>query len=227
MSEERVQDYLQRYSAMVLWHFTGYGKTEGEAFEILKSIIQQMTLKVSEEENYFKMPNLDLKVGYKHCCLCDIPFKDLRIHTIRYSEFGIAFKKKNAVKKGFFNPVWYVDHDSPLFHYAGDLLRKLNAVEKENPDFHKFLRLIGAHVKSSNLATNVISESDEPKENNFYLEREWRSLYEWKFERDDVVAIMVKDESHISQLKCFLREKEMESIFENVLFLTHDLIRIL
>ena len=40
-------------------------------------------------------------------CFCDIPLRDLAIHTTKYSRFGIAFPKPFLVKQGA-NPVMYV-----------------------------------------------------------------------------------------------------------------------
>jgi len=41
-------DFLQRFSTKVLWHFTGYAKTDEQASEKLQLIIKSKTLELSK-----------------------------------------------------------------------------------------------------------------------------------------------------------------------------------
>jgi len=115
-------DFLQRFSTKVLWHFTGYNKPENKAFAILLSILTTQTLKVSEEPSIIKMPSQKDRWGYGCSCMCDIPFRDLKIHIVRYGNFGIAFHKRHGIILGHFNPVLYVHKDHPLFKHAESLI---------------------------------------------------------------------------------------------------------
>jgi len=41
-----LEDFLQRFATKVLWHFTGYKKSEEKAFLILKQMLKEKILKV-------------------------------------------------------------------------------------------------------------------------------------------------------------------------------------
>ncbi len=199
-------DYLQRFSTKVLWHFTGYNKTEEEAYERLVSITKNKQLKVSEKPAIIKMSSGEERWGYEHSCMCDIPFKDLKIHIARYGCFGVAFKKESAVLKGFFNPVLYMHKDHHLFKHAETLLKQLDKLssphERLEETLQEFLILLGTYVIKGDLLSDIHLDPsmDEEQKNNFYYEREWRSAYKWDFNETDVVAVMLTQEK-ISDFK--------------------------
>jgi len=190
-------DYFQRFSTRVLWHFTGYKKPNEKAFEIMNAILETKTLRISEKSEEVLMHNGERRWGYPIACMCDIPFRDLRIHMLRYGQFGIAFHKRTAITHGQFNPVFYVHRNNVLFQKSADLL---NAIESEvKPDtslsknLQDYLLMIGGYVKRGDL-TRIIeldSEVDSSQENNFYYEREWRTLFPWQFEDSTIAAILI------------------------------------
>lgn len=187
-------------------------------------------LKILGESVEIKMPSGKTRYGYPTSCMCDIPFKDLRIHTMRYGKFGIAFKKNSAIENGHFNPVLYVHYNLPLFEDAEKILDELDNSNEINDELKEkmtnYFNLIGAYVKRGDLTKNVESknlELDEQQLNNFYYEREWRSVCPWNFKKSDVVAVMVKDEKHRESFRNYIATKKLD-IFENITILSHDLI---
>lgn len=241
------EDYLQRFSTKVLWHFTGYSKSDDEAFKILVSIVQQRQLNTSKNNIPVRLSSNKAGRGDKISCMCDIPFKDLRIHTSRYGKFGIAFKKENAIKNGLFNPVWYFHYNHPLFEYSTNLIESIDNIIKEwneskslprnlEQELKKLSESLSQHfflnftyLKVSDLTRNVELSNvklDESQRNNFYYEREWRSYKPWDFEWNDVIAIMVKDTSYIEKLNKVLGDSGNTNlkISPNIPILTYDLI---
>jgi Putative abortive phage resistance protein AbiGi, antitoxin len=145
--------FLQRFSSKVLWHFTGYKKTEVEAYQILDAILTTKTLELGRENEAVVMNSGERRGGHRVACVCDIPFRDLRIHTLRYGTIGIAFHKKAALEKGHFNPVFYVHRRNPLFDQAHDLVKKLTQwISTLNP-VRLLMNISGYLEVTSNLAT--------------------------------------------------------------------------
>jgi Putative abortive phage resistance protein AbiGi, antitoxin len=72
--------------------------------------------------NEFVMPEM--------VCFCDIPLKELTIHTAKYSRFGLAFSKAFLVTKGA-NPVHYIAQD------AATPLQLSGRGGEVHPDFFK------------------------------------------------------------------------------------------
>jgi hypothetical protein len=212
-------DFLQRFASKVLWHFTGYGKTQLAAFDILKKIILEQTLRITEPPEDIIMPSGEKRWTYGYSCMCDIPFKDLRIHMLRYGHYGIAFNKNKAIKAGRFNPVLYIHKDQHLFKLADNLLQDLDRLTKPHKELEqtllKFLGILGVYIKRGDLTApiNVTDqEVDKQQNNNFYYEREWRSAFEWKFVYADIEAIMVPKKYFVSS-KFFL---EKDCCFEDI-----------
>jgi len=228
MSEKiDLADYLQRFSTKTLWHFTGYQKSKEEAYKRLVSIVKNKSLKVSEKYTPIKMPSGENRLGYGCSCMCDIPFKDLRIHTERYGYFGIAFTKESAILKGFFNPVLYMHKDHPLLRHVEPLLNELGKLasphERLGEALQEFLFILGTCVKRGDLLSPVHLDAnkDEDQENNFYYEREWRSAYEWNFSETDVVAVMLP-QKYISEFK-----KALGNEFSNVSIISAEMVETL
>lgn len=199
-------NYLQRFSTKVLWHFTGYQKSGPESYDRLVSITKSKSLKISEKPILIKMPSGENRLGHECSCMCDIPFKDLKIHTERYGCFGIAFTKESAILKGFFNPMFYMHKDHHLLKYVESLLDELEKLtsphERLGEALQEFLCILGTYVKRGDLLSPIHLDAniDEEQENNFYYEREWRSAYEWNFRETDVVAVMLP-QKYISEYK--------------------------
>ncbi|HAB52258.1 MAG TPA: hypothetical protein DCE80_08835 [Ignavibacteriales bacterium] len=226
-------DFLQRFTTKVLWHFTGYNKTALEAFGILKSIVSAQTLKISSDYQKIKMPSGAERLGYPASCVCDIPFKDLRIHTARYGNYGIAFKKDNAITRGHFNPVLYIQHDHHLFKHAEQLLDRFdnantNTIEN-NKELREYLMIMGTYVKRSDLTRKISiadTDLDRQQKNNFYYEREWRSAYEWKFHVDDVAAILLP-ENHLGEMKEFIKNNSETQNYAKIPLISYEMVEYL
>ena len=217
-------DILQRFSPQVLWHFTGYNKPPDKAFEILQNIVKDKTLKISQRSTHIIMPSENKRWGYKSSCMCDIPFKDLWIHTRRYGEFGIAFHKASAILIGAFNPVLYVHKNHIWFKHVEKLSAELMALSLPHDEIKnkldEFLTLLGTYVKSGDLLNKIHLDPsfDEEQTNNFYYEREWRSAYDYNFEPDHVVAFILP-QKYIIKFKIALGD-----IFDEVPLISSDMI---
>ena len=220
-------DYLQRFSTKVLWHLSGYQRSEPDAYKRLVSIIKSKSLKISEKTTLIRMPSGENRLGHKCSCMCDIPFKDLKIHTERYGCFGVAFKKENAILKGFFNPVFYMHKDHPLLKHVEPLLCELEKLasphERLSEALQEFLCILGTYVKRGDLLSPVHLDPsmDEEQKNNFYYEREWRSAYEWNFSETDLVAVMLP-QKYISEFKKVLGDE-----FSNVSIISAEMVGML
>lgn len=211
-------DFLQRFSTNVLWHFTGYNKGEEESLAIIKKIIEEKKLRIGKSPVEVLMKSGERRWGHCCSCMCDIPFKDLRIHTARYGKYGIAFDKIKAITDGQFNPVLYIHKDHIFFKYTEEELLPhidfLTGLNKPGQKLLDYLVLLGTYMKRSNL-TAPISIGDQivdyKQNNNFYYEREWRAAYDWDFEKDDIETIMVQ-RKNIKDIRDFLEKHEMSDV---------------
>lgn len=211
-------DYLQRFSTNVLWHFTGYNKGEEESLAIIKKIIEEKKLRIGKSPVEILMKSGERRWG--HCCSCmgDIPFKDLRIHTSRYGKYGVAFDKIKAIKDGKFNPVLYMHKDHIFFEYTENELLphidQLTSIKVAGKKLYEYLVLFGTYIKRSDLTAPISIGNrivDDLQNNNFYYEREWRSAYDWDFEKNDIEAIMVQ-RKNVKEIKDFLEKNEMSDV---------------
>lgn len=214
------EDFLQRFSTKVLWHFTGYNKSEEEAFSKLKKILEEKILKVGEYCPIVIMPtSREKRWGHNCSCMCDIPFKDLKIHTIRYGKYGIAFDRNKAITNGHFNPVLYLHRDHVFFKYADEeLLGYIDELTRTTGEYgeklKKYLVMLGTYLKRSDLTAPVSSGNpilDDEQNNNFYYEREWRSAYPFTFRNEDIEAIMVQ-RKNLDEIKNFLEKCGMSNV---------------
>ena len=217
--EQRIDpaDFLQRFSTKALWHFTGYNKTAEQSFDILKKILSETKLRLGQPDPII-MPDGERRTCFPYSCMCDIPFKDLRIHTLRYGPYGIAFNKTTAILRGHFNPVMYVHKDAFLFSHAGKVLKDIDTLIKPHAELsdklYQHLSIIGTYIKRSDLTAHVnIGDKvlDKEQNNNFYYEREWRSAYEWTFGKGDVLAVMVQN-NDLAVTRALLRDKGLDGV---------------
>ena len=118
MSEAAVPE--QGYVSKYLTHFVGRDKSTAEQYEILKKILIRRWL---THAPHLEQPTLNTEIHRSRAfsendmlmpamlCFCDVPEEHLRIHTGKYSQFGIAFEKAYLVARGA-NPVMYVARNS-------------------------------------------------------------------------------------------------------------------
>jgi hypothetical protein len=204
MNNRLLSQLKQRFTSEVLWHFVGRNKTENERYQILLSILST-GLKISKDNAEFKF--LDLKTkqmvtlwGYPVSCLADIPLKDLHIHAERYGRYAIGFHKESVINNNF-NPVLYANQYSSVFHQFIELRNQIEAFLNTNSTeiskkFQEFLLLLGSVAKAGDLKASPVNDInwDQQQLNNFYYEREWRSVYNWNFDKKDVAIIIIPDE---------------------------------
>jgi hypothetical protein len=223
-------NYLQRFSTKVLWHFTGYEKSDDQALEILKAIISSNRLQISHKDRVVLMNDGKRRDGWGYASLADIPFKDLLIHAMRYGRYGISFSKKCAISAQF-NPVLYVDRNHAFFKHAQYLLQHIDELIPDNLDLSKpsplkclneYLYMIGTYVKASELSQPVKFDSnlDKLQKNNFYYEREWRSPYDWNLQAGDVHSILAPKRD-LDFLAKFIKQQKAV-VFEGVALLPFE-----
>ncbi len=206
---------LQRFTSEVLWHFVGRGKTDDERYQTLLSILRT-GLKIGRESStvVYYAPKTDGKNldkveldAYPVSCLADIPLKDLPIHEQRYGQYAIGFHKTSAVNFGFM-PVLYAHQFSQGFRRFMTLLEEIGVfLEKTDAEVSKkydeLRYLLGSITKTGwlSIAPHLDEKVDKEQLQNYYYEREWRSLHDWGFQPVDVAAIIVPDNRLESLLK--------------------------
>jgi hypothetical protein len=220
MNKRLITQTKQRFASEVLWHFVGYNKSEDEQYKTLLSILKDGLRKdESSKGTEFKFVDNRTKkpvtlYGYPVVCLADIPFKDLHIHAERYGRFAIGFHKESVICNRF-NPVLYVNQHSNLFHRFIELELEIIAyLERTNKEvankFHELLLYLGSLAKSGDLKANPENriDWDDLQINNFYYEREWRSIYDWNFKNEDIAAIIIPDH----RIRDFIKDMKSHSL---------------
>lgn len=113
-----VEGYVSNYPT----HFVGKRQPPEEQFELLKKILSRRWL---THPPHIEQPTLNFEVRRSAkfsdnemllpamICFCDIPEEHLRIHTTKYSQFGVAFSRAYLVGRGA-NPVFYVARNSTV-----------------------------------------------------------------------------------------------------------------
>ena len=149
-------------------------------------------------------------------CFCDIPIEDLGIHIRKYSHLGLSFQKSFLIKQGA-TPLLYVERNSAFRSTTRseyfDMMVKLyikncssighihNLIKNES-NSKEYIKMIESKpnecVKIDNFILYLLSyikffdsnRSDDDEE-NFYMEREWRSPYSIRFEIEDIRRIIL------------------------------------
>lgn len=136
-------------------------------------------------------------------CFCDIPLADMAIHMHKYSYFGLAFPKSFLITKGA-TPVYYISKDTldagqPLWrkfdHHIREFLTTLDTLSRENDISPAAAALANLqHFCEWNIFAFIkffdygLADTDE---NNYYFEREWRTLANVRFTLGDVARIIL------------------------------------
>lgn len=118
----------RRYINQELVHWTGRGKSNEEAFNILSTIVNERVLRLTYCPTYVSQ---EYKPMSSMVCFTDIPLRDSREHCSKFGRFGIAFKKKNMIEYGA-NPVFYttLKHFDRVRNIAR-LLERMKDMEKD------------------------------------------------------------------------------------------------
>ncbi|MCA1788822.1 MAG: hypothetical protein LC667_02885 [Thioalkalivibrio sp.] len=148
-------------------------------------------------------------------CFADIPWCSLAIHIAKYGSFGVSFSRsllvEHAARPVAYVPMWSRDWGS---RGGRSLLRDIEATTRgfnkqllepledsiptsrrcgnEPSSSEEALAALGAIYFREFLAYLKPFNSELPRSNlsNFYMEREWRMLGNFKFEPDQVLRIV-------------------------------------
>ncbi|MGP4079809.1 abortive infection system antitoxin AbiGi family protein [Pseudalkalibacillus sp. R45] len=183
---------MQRYYSRIYWHFTGSPKSDVKVLspdELLKKSEPkpekesvEILLKILQSQR-LKATSQEQVGPYKtdaFCCTTDIPFKDLVEHAVYYGRAAIGFKAE-AIHDVFL-PVCYVSS----MHEAHN-----NLLENDHP-LIDFIKITDFHPKEGH---------------TFYREREWRNIGDFAFEKDEIAAIVVPDDS-LKMVRVFLEKQK-------------------
>ncbi len=214
----------QKYISNELFHFVGRKeKGKEEQYNILKNILSKCSIGLGDPDIsvYRYDPNKKLSSNELYdpdmVCFCDIPISEINIHMIKYSAFGISFKKNYLITKGA-NPVWYISSNSQTGPRSIDQLRKnFEYHDEKHEDFNKLEELMDKHkaFDDDNLKNEIKcyfshiysfmkffdAELDDIDEKNFYMEREWRICGVLNFETIENVNRVILPKEFISQFK--------------------------
>lgn len=203
MTNSRLLTQLkQRFASEILWHFVGHNESDGRRYERFISILKT-GLRVGNNAEPFKYVDkrsrrvVTLR-GHPVCCLADIPLKDLLIHAERYGHYAIGFHKESAIMHDF-NPVLYVNQYSSFFDrfmaLRDEIQSSLSADTAMSTKFKELLLLLGSTAKSGDIKANPVDniQWDQMQCNNFYYEREWRSMRNWLFTKNDIAMLILPD----------------------------------
>ena len=209
---------LQRYVAAELTHFVGakLPPTE-EQYTLLVKILTDGILRAGGESDIEEgLVRLKFRWGASlsdserlfqaaAVCFCDIPLADLAIHVRRYSRFGLAFRKEFLIEKGA-APVFYVPKGVKLFHrtrteWLDDAGKELADARGRSIAPGERLRIpedtpLGRFLDY--IVLSYLKPFDEMKgeddTENYYMEREWRTLTSVRFALTDVHRVIIPQE---------------------------------
>ncbi len=216
-SQKILTQLKQRFASEVLWHFVSREKPDEDSYQILLSILKT-GLKVGPQKEQFKVfnqktKNVEVLDGYPVACLADIPLKDLHIHAERYGSFAIGFHKASTIVNGF-NPVLYVNQYSSIFHkfmeLIGETAENSTASAETHQQYNHLRHWLGSIAKSGDLMASPQADPklDHLQMNNFYYEREWRSLANWDFKPEDVALILLPE----AKLTDFVKDRKLSGL---------------
>ncbi len=129
-------------------------------------------------------------------CFCDIPIEDLGIHIQKYSPFGLSFLKSFLIERGA-NPVFYIARSSGIHgitrsEYFNERIKlylktcfQTTPIGKNCDDVSSFINDMLCFLKFFD------PEKADEDIDNFYMEREWRSLFNIYFEIKDIERIIL------------------------------------
>jgi hypothetical protein len=209
------------YYSNIYWHFTGspknidwkninspkdilaHGKpkTDDDAFEILKLILESKILKASSHEK------IDWRFNTQSfCCVTDIPLQSLHEHTKYYGNIAIGFNHKKIHSD--FNPVFYIPRNKLKTKLDSVTLPNevnlgwLGSLRFKDDGTYETIRTpfmntyLGSQIDERELGSYIfeyfkITDFSDKSEETFYREREWRKLKDFNFEYEDISSVIV------------------------------------
>lgn len=203
----------QRYISDELTHFVGRGQMEERQYDLLVKILTEGVLRAGGDPT-LEEGHVQLKFRWGQplsnselfqpsmVCFCDIPVPDLPIHVQKYSCFGLSFLKSFLIKKGA-APVFYVPKGAPLFNRsrwewldrAGEELAQLREVPAGNMPPMPDETALGCFLDYIVLSYLKPFDESVPEDNadNYYMEREWRTLTSVRFRLSDVRRVIIPE----------------------------------
>lgn len=214
----------QNYVSTELTHFIGRGLKQDEQFKLMIEIVKTGILKTKNwHDDIIALRNMDTSKSFSTnelynnlmVCFCDIPLSEMGIHINKYSSFGLAFKKDFLLRKGV-NPVFYIDTNAQMqtdswANLFDNYSKKINQyfnneLARENIARDEFNKIVDMKFFIETYIMSFIKFfdglKDENDADNYYLEREWRSLTKVNFSLNDIYRIIIP----VSYVKKFLKE---------------------
>lgn len=212
---------MQNYVSSELTHFVGRAlKTDDERYNLLINIIKSGILRGKIDNGRGSTmvqidPNLEFSGNESYnpniVCFCDIPANDFHIHMSKYSKFGVAFSKDFLTKQGA-RPVCYVPKSSTyvnqniseIFNKNVKALQIKSITESLIASANVGTKNDGIVINTDNLSLQQFLDlqllsfikffdisKDDDDIDNFYMEREWRSLERIEFLVQDIQRIIL------------------------------------
>ena len=160
-----------------LLHFTGRDRTDQEAYEILKIILDTSELLMSYCPTFAKET---FEKRFMMACLTDPEKVDIKKHSESFGKFAVAFAREPMVKYGA-NPVLYVTSEN-LIHIKSqmNLLRKFEDLSKdrdwkEEVETYQFTE---NELLSFYFTAGLSQEIEYRGRKDNYFQSEWRILYQ-------------------------------------------------
>ncbi|HUS75559.1 MAG TPA: abortive infection system antitoxin AbiGi family protein [Methanothrix sp.] len=219
-------DTKQRYVSKELTHFVGgnlsketndKSQLQEEQYKVLLKIIQEKCIRnpdwPDDRGTQYRI-NRKCKLSDNGMiypgmiCFCDIPLGDLGIHISKYSNFGLSFSKSFLIKKGA-NPVLYIAKNSAEGKVTKSEYYDIMADAFINSDLLNSPNNYGGKLAATaDLMLHLLShikffdsDKSEDDDENFYMEREWRSLHNIHFEIKDIRRIILPNSSFCERFR--------------------------
>lgn len=204
---------LQHYVSDELTHFVGRSlPSDVGQYNLLLRIIREECLR-SPKHGAFCGGRLQPRPGVplssneaylgSYVCFCDIPLPDLSIHMQKYSRFGLSFAKRFLMLHGA-SPVFYIASTSlngpPIgrtkaadFDEMHALYQRLLCADCSDEQVAEMIYQIGNLLDWEVLSFCKFFDPDslDIAPDNYYMEREWRTLRQVEFKPSDIRRIIV------------------------------------
>jgi hypothetical protein len=199
----------QRYISDELTHFVGSKLPPDDRYGLLLKILNEGWLLAGGPEGRRSEVGSAVKIDRDRplssnkminpdmVCFCDIPVGDFAIHMEKYSRFGVAFSKKYLLEKKGAAPVHYVPLGQRSAGHTGQLaFDKLGKAVEGLPRTDQASLLLMTSIQVNVLSFlqffDASKAEDDPE--NYYMEREWRTLTSIQFRIEEVERIILPRE---------------------------------
>ena len=147
---------MSKYVSNLLCHFVGRSKAnDDERYALLIEIlrggklltnIQDPENPVSHFQNGSQCEHVGEVFGKCDCvCFCDIPDESLKIHTDKYSRFGMGFEKNFIAAQGA-HPVMYVPINYPIVERGDQSDKGRSNTPREANRYYPYLLSLSTYL---------------------------------------------------------------------------------